>query len=206
MTSVAIIDDHTMVRRGVEYVLKMQKGEFAFVGELGGGAGAAEFVRSTKPDVLLLDIRMPDRDGIDVLRDVIAARPEQKVIMLTTSNADNDVYEAINVGAKGYLMKDRDSDDLVRAIRVVAEGGTFLSKPLRELYNQRHMLGGLTQRERDVLELVAKGFTVDGIASLLKVTGETVKSHMKSIYAKLDVNDKVSAVTEAYRRGFLRRD
>ena len=108
------------------------------------------------------------------------------------SKADGTAYYHLvaRTTNKQFLLKD------ARAIRVVAEGGTFLSKPLRELYNQRQMLGGLTQRERDVLELVSKGFTVDGIASLLKVTGETVKSHMKSIYSKLDVNDKVSAIKE----------
>ena len=204
MTTVAIIDDHAMVRKGVEFILAMKKSEFSFVGEHGGGEGADEFVKSIAPDILLLDIRMPDKDGLAALRDILAVRPTQKVIMLTTSEADNDVYEAVKLGAKGYLLKDRDSGELVEAIRAVAAGGTFLPAVVQKLYTEREGMSEFTERELETLDFIAKGLSNPEIASIMNITRDTVKEYVKRIYAKLGVNDRVSATTEAYRRGFLR--
>jgi len=205
MTTVAIVDDHLMVRKGVEFVLGSCGDEFKFVGEHGGGEGAAEFAQRVCADVLLLDIRMPDKDGLVALREILAARPEQKVVMLTTSDADNDVYEALRSGAKGYLLKGRDSDRLAETVRTVASGQEFVPDEVRGLYEIRASTGGLSQRETEVLNYMAKGFTVSDIASLMNVSYDTVKSYARNVYTKLDVSDRVTAVTEAYRRGFLRR-
>lgn len=204
MTTVAIIDDHAMVRKGVEFMLATQSDEFSFVGELGGGTGAGDFVKSLSPDVLLLDIRMPDKDGLDALKDVLAVRPGQKVIMLTTSEADNDIYEAIRLGAKGYLLKDRDSGELVKAVRQVAEGGEFFPSVVQKLYAEREGMADLTERELEALEFISKGLQNPEIAEIMHCSRDTVKDHVKKIYAKLGVNDRVTAVSEAYRRGFLR--
>lgn len=206
MISVAIIDDHLMVRKGVEYVLGVCGEDFLFAGELGGGNGAVEFVRKLMPDVLLLDIRMPDKDGLVVLAEILAARPDQKVVMLTTSDADNDVYEALRLGAKGYLLKGRDSDRLADAVRAVAAGKMFVPDEVQGLYDLRAASPGLSQREREVTEYLSKGFTAANIAAIIGVSVDTIKSYMKNIYQKLDVNDRVTAIHEAYRRGFLRRD
>ena len=205
MISIAIVDDHAMVRMGLKYVINLHSDEFSFAGEHPCGTGAGAFVANTKPDILLLDICMPDRDGITVLEDVLLVRPEQKVIMLTTSEADNDVYRALNMGAKGYLLKDRDSDDLFKAARAVANGGTFVPEAVRELYRQRQMTEDLTPKESEVLEKLAGGLSTDGIADSMSITDNAVKKHLKSIFAKLGVSDRVNAVTEAFRRGFVRR-
>ena len=194
-----------MVRMGLKYVINLHSDEFSFAGEHPCGTGAGAFVANTKPDILLLDICMPDRDGIKVLEDVLLVRPEQKVIMLTTSEADNDVYRALNMGAKGYLLKDRDSDDLFKAARAVANGGTFVPEAVRELYRQRQMTEDLTPKESEVLEKLAGGLSTDGIADSMSITDNAVKKHLKSIFAKLGVSDRVNAVTEAIRRGFVRR-
>ena len=205
MISIAIVDDHAMVRMGLKYVINLHSDEFSFAGEHPCGTGAGAFVANTKPDILLLDICMPDRDGIKVLEDVLLVRPEQKVIMLTTSEADNDVYRALNMGAKGYLLKDRDSDDLFKAARAVANGGTFVPEAVRELYRQRQMTEDLTPKEGEVLEKLAGGLSTDGIADSMSISDNAVKKHLKSIFAKLGVSDRVNAVTEALRRGFVRR-
>lgn len=205
MISIAIVDDHAMVRMGLKYVINLHSDEFSFAGEHPCGTGAGAFVANTKPDILLLDICIPDRDGIQVLEDVLLVRPEQKVIMLTTSEADNDVYRALNMGAKGYLLKDRDSDDLFKAARAVANGGTFVPEAVRELYRQRQMTEDLTPKEGEVLEKLAGGLSTDGIADSMSISDNAVKKHLKSIFAKLGVSDRVNAVTEALRRGFVRR-
>ena len=112
----------------------------AFVGEWPGGDGAVEFVKRTDPDVVLLDIRMPDRDGVAVLGDILAARPKQKVIMLTTSDADNDVYRSLTLGAKGYLLKDRDATEITSAINRVMQGGKFVPDSVMELFRSPILL------------------------------------------------------------------
>ena len=206
MTTVAIIDDHEMVRRGVEFVLSRHSDEFAFAGELAGGDGAGEFAARVKPDIVLLDIRMPGTDGIAALKEILAARPSQRVVMLTTSEADNDVYEAVRLGAKGYVIKDRGADDLIAAIREVASGGTFMPDMVRKLYAEREATQNFSHRELETLDLIAKGCKNDEISRIMHAAPDTVKTYIKSIYLKLGVNDRVSATTEAFRRGFLRPD
>jgi len=204
MIKVAVIDDHAVVRMGLKYVLSVRKGEFAFVGEWPGGDGAVEFVKKVDPDVVLLDIRMPDRDGISVLGDILAARPTQKVIMLTTSDADNDVYQALSLGAKGYMLKDRDAAEITSALNRVMQGGKYVPEQVMELFRKRQMTPGLTPRENEVLTHLRDGLTNEAIAERLGVSKDMVKLHLKNIFNKLDVSDRVSAVREAYTRGFLK--
>ena len=204
MIKVAVIDDHAVVRMGLKYVLGVRKDDFSFVGEWPGGDGAVDFVKKVDPDVVLLDIRMPDRDGIAVLKDILAVRPQQKVIMLTTSDADNDVYQAQSLGAKGYLLKDRDAAEITSALNRVMQGGKYVPEPVMELFRKRQMTPGLTPRETEVLTHLRDGLTNEAIAERLGVTKDMVKLHLKNIFNKLDVNDRVSAVREAYTRGFLK--
>ena len=204
MIKVAVIDDHAVVRMGLKYVLGVSKDEFSFVGEWPGGDGAVEFVKKVDPDVVLLDIRMPDRDGISVLGDILAVRPKQKVIMLTTSDADNDVYQALSLGAKGYLLKDRDAAEITSALNRVMQGGKYVPEQVMELFRKRQMTPGLTPRETEVLTNLRDGLTNEAIAERLGVGKDMVKLHLKNIFNKLDVNDRVSAVREAYTRGFLK--
>ena len=204
MIKVVVIDDHAVVRMGLKYVLGVKKGEFEFLGEWPGGVGAVDFVKRTDPDIVLLDIRMPDKDGIAVLKELLAERPCQKVVMLTTSDADNDVYTSLEIGAKGYLLKDRDATDITKALVTVYNGGRFVPPPVMELYRKRQMTPNLTPREKEVLVNLHEGMTNEAIAAKMGVTKDAVKLHLKNVFNKLDVNDRVSAVREAYLRGFIR--
>ena len=204
MVKVAIIDDHAVVRMGVKYMLDVHKRDFAFAGEWPQGEGAAQFVAKADPDVVLLDIRMPDRDGLSVLEDILRMRPRQKVIMLTTSDADNDVYRALNLGAKGYLLKDRDANEIPAAIDRVMNGGRFLPEAVMELFRKRQMTPNLTPREEEVMQNLRDGLTNETIASRMGITRDSVKLHLKNIFAKFGVGDRISALREAITRGFLR--
>ena len=204
MVKVAIIDDHAVVRMGVKYMLDVHKRDFAFAGEWPRGEGAAQFVAKADPDVVLLDIRMPDRDGLAVLEDILLLRPNQKVIMLTTSDADNDVDRALNIGAKGYLLKDRDAHEIPVAIDRVMNGGKFVPEAVMELFRKRQMTPNLTPREEEVMQNLRAGFTNEAIATRMGITRDSVKLHLKNIFVKLGVGDRVSALREAITRGFLR--
>ena len=204
MIKVVVIDDHAVVRMGLKYVLGVRKQDFEFAGEWPGGEGAVEFVERTDPDVVLLDIHMPDRNGLAVLRELRAKRPAQKVIMLTTSDADNDVYESLNLGAKGYLLKDRDATEITKALTTVMNGGKYVPEAVRELFRKRQMTPDLTARELEVLRLLPTGMTNDAIAERLGVGKDAIKNHLRNIFVKLDVNDRVSAAREAVTRGFLK--
>jgi len=204
MIKVVVIDDHAVVRMGLKYVLGVKKQDFEFAGEWPGGEGAVEFVERTNPDVVLLDIHMPDRNGLAVLRELRAKRPAQKVIMLTTSDADNDVYESLNLGAKGYLLKDRDATEITKALTTVMNGGKYVPEAVMELFRKRQMTPDLTARELEVLRLLPTGMTNDAIAERLGVGKDAIKNHLRNIFVKLDVNDRVSAAREAVTRGFLK--
>ena len=204
MIKVVVIDDHAVVRMGLKFVLSNEKDGFVFAGEWPGGEGAAEFVEKTNPDVVLLDIRMPDKDGLAVLKEILALRPKQKVIILTTSDADNDVYTALTLGAKGYLLKDRDAPEIVKAINYVMQGGKFVPEAVMKLFRKRQMMPDLTAREKEVITYLYNGLTNEAIGEKMGVTKDAVKLHLKNIFNKLDVNDRVSAVREVLARGFLR--
>ena len=189
MIRIAIIDDHYVVRVGLKTIIEMDD-ELEFAGEAASGEGAAAFVLTTKPDVLLLDIRMPGRDGIETLESILTVKPSQKVVMLTTSDADDEVYRALNKGARGYLLKDRDSDAICKAVK--------------EIYRRRQMMADLTPREREVLELVASGLANDDVAKRLGISYESVKVHMKHLLFKFEVHDRTELVSLAIRGGFVK--
>ena len=204
MIKVAVIDDHAVVRMGLKYVLGVKKNEYTFAGEWPKGDGAVEFVKKVNPDVVLLDIRMPDKDGITVLKELLAARPKQKVIMLTTSEADNDVYQSLTLGAKGYLLKDRDATEICKALATVMQGGKFVPPAVLELFRKRQMTPDLTPRESEVMRHLKEGLTNEAIAERMGVTKDAIKLHLKNIFIKLDVSDRVSAVRESIDRGFIK--
>lgn len=203
MTTVAIIDDHYVVRLGIRTIVEMDR-DLAFAGEAADGTDAAAFVCRVKPDVLLLNIRMPDRDGLDALADILRVRPEQKVVMLTTSDTEEEVHRAISLGARGYLLKDRDSNDICRAVKTVADGGRFIPAAVREIFNRRQMMDDLTPREREVLELVIQGYSNEAIAEELGVVETSVKVHMKHILSKFDASNRTELVIKAFKQGFAK--
>ena len=204
MTKVFIVDDHAVVRMGLKATLPLE-GDVKIVGEAVSGDGAAQAVITAKPDVTLLDIRLPGKDGLDVLAELMNANPDAKVIMLTTSEADNHVYEALKRGARGYVVKDRDADEILTAVRMVANGAKYIPDTVRTLYRERQMMSDLTAREQETLEMMAAGRRNGEIAEKFGISVDGVKMHVKHILEKFNVADRTAAVAEALRRGFIKQ-
>ncbi len=202
MIRVAIIDDHAIVRMGLKYSLSLEP-EFEFAGEHSGGEGAGDFVARVKPDVVLLDVRMPVVNGIEALEDIRRKAPDAKVLMLTTSDGDEDVFRSMNMGARGYMVKDESGEDLHVAIRTVASGNVFLPKRIKAIYDDRKKRPSLSEREIEIVRLVAKGFSNDELAERLHLSPDTIKVHLRHVYEKLGVESRVEAVTEAMRTGLV---
>lgn len=204
MIKVAIIDDHAVVRMGVKYTIELED-DMRFVGECSSGEEAAAFVASVKPDVTLLDVRMPGTDGIAALQQILAAVPHAKVMMLSTSDGDDEIYRSLKLGAKGYILKDKGWDEIAKGIRVVAGGGTFLPDDVRELYKMRSLTPDPSPREREVMMHLVEGCTNDEIAEKMGISRDGVKMHMKHILEKLDARDRTEVVAQALLRGFVNR-
>jgi DNA-binding NarL/FixJ family response regulator len=214
---VVLADDQALVRAGFRALLEAQA-DVSVVGEAGDGAEALEVVRRERPDVVLMDIRMPGRDGLAATRD-IAADPTLsavKVIILTTFELDEYVFSALRDGAAGFLVKDTEPTDLVRAVRVVAAGEALLSPgPTRKLITEyaaharaplppTEQLGALTDREREVVALVALGLSNEEIARRLVVSPLTAKTHVSRAMVKLGARDRAQLVIAAYEAGLVR--
>lgn len=199
---VAVIDDHAVVRMGLKYALSVFK-DIQFAGEHPDGEGAAAFVAKTNPDIVLLDIRMPGKDGVAALKEILAARPDQKVVMLTTVGTEEDVYQSLTAGAKGYVMKDSAPGNIVDAIRAVAEGRSYVPEEIRKLYEDRSHAPELTPRELETLQLLAQGLSNREIAARLGVSENGAKVHLKHVNEKLGAKDRVDAVAIGLRKGIL---
>ncbi|MER7704784.1 response regulator transcription factor [Kitasatospora sp. NPDC097605] len=216
---VIIVDDQAMVRAGFAALLNAQS-DIDVVGDAADGAQALEVSGRTHPDVVLMDVRMPVMDGLEAARRLLdpavpgAHRP--KVLMLTTFDVDDYVYDALRAGASGFLLKDAPPDDLIAAVRVVAAGEALLApsvtrrliedfartRPARRR-DPKLRLNGLTPRETEVLELIARGLSNQEIAARLVLAEQTVKTHIGRILAKLDLRDRAQAVVLAYESGLV---
>ncbi|MEV7091219.1 response regulator transcription factor [Amycolatopsis sp. NPDC051045] len=209
---VVVADDQELVRAGFAMILGAQP-DIEVVAEAGDGAEAVDAVRAHRPDVLLLDIRMPRMDGIEAAKIVCAETPCQ-VLMLTTFDLDDYVYEALRAGASGFLLKDVRRDDLVQAVRVVAAGDALLApsvtrrliaqytaRPATPLSPSPERLAELTARERQTLAMLARGLSNAEIAAELVVSEHTVKTHVSNLLSKLGLRDRVQAVIVAYETG-----
>ncbi|MEV4581286.1 response regulator transcription factor [Nonomuraea jabiensis] len=200
-----IVDDHPVVRDGLASMFARDP-EFEVLGEAAGGAEAVRLAQALRPDVILMDLRMPGMDGVSATRELAERGSEARVLVLTTYDTDSDVLPAIEAGATGYLLKDAPRDELLRAVRAAARGEAVLAPSVAALLMsrvRRPAPGPLSPREVEVLQLVAAGATNREAAAKLFLTEATVKSHMLNIYAKLGVNDRAAAVTEAFNRGLL---
>ena len=202
MTTVAIVDDHSVVRMGMKYVLMTDK-EFKFVGEADDGAEAVSLVEKFSPDILLLDVRMPGTDGIAALRLVREKFPDQRVVMLTMSDAEEDVYQALTLGARGYVIKDNSPGNIIGALRKVMSGELAVSDAVRSAYDARKAERGLTEREKEILVLVSKGCSNAEIGDILHLSPNTVKNHLKNLFASLGAADRAEAVAIGIRRGLI---
>jgi DNA-binding NarL/FixJ family response regulator len=196
-----IADDHPVVRDGLSGIFGGAD-DFEVVGLASDGEEAVELARRLKPDVVLMDLRMPRMDGVTAIRQLAG----QRVLVLTTYDADTDVLPAIEAGATGYLLKDAPRSELYRAVRAAARGEAVLSPPVatRVLRAARSDEPSLSAREVEILELVARGTTNREAAERLFISEATVKTHLIHIYTKLGVPDRASAVAAAYDRGLLR--
>jgi DNA-binding NarL/FixJ family response regulator len=211
--AVLIADDQALVRAGFRMILEAEE-DFRVVGEAADGREAVDAVRRLRPDVALMDVRMPDLDGIAATRELLAGDGSTKVVMLTTFDLDEYVYDALRAGASGFLLKDVPPEQLVEGIRAVASGDALLSPSVtRRLIDEfvrrprrRHddrRLDDLTPRELEVLQLVARGLSNAEIAAELVLGETTVKTHVAHVLTKLAVRDRVQAVVFAYEAGVV---
>jgi DNA-binding NarL/FixJ family response regulator len=210
---VVLADDQPLVRTGLRMILSDQD-DLEVVGEAADGAQAITVCADTAPDVVLMDVRMPGVDGIDATRAVTAAPDGPRVLVLTTFDLDDIVYDALRAGASGFLLKDAPEERLTTAIRVVADGGSLfapsVTKRLIEEFSQRRgpsgqpaALASLTERETEVLTYLARGMSNAEIASALFVSENTVKTHVARLLMKLGLRDRVQAVVLAYETGLV---
>jgi DNA-binding NarL/FixJ family response regulator len=211
--SVLIVDDQRLVRAGFSVILGTEPG-IVVVGEAGDGREAIELARTLTPTVVLMDIRMPELDGLAAARVILAETP-CRVLMLTTFDSDEYVYAALRAGASGFLLKDAPSEQLVTAVRSVSAGDALIDPSITRRLIQQFVqasrpvaaeppeLAALTPRERDVLRLLAQGLSNAEIAAQLVVEDSTVKTHVGRILMKLDLRDRVQAVVLAYESGFV---
>jgi DNA-binding NarL/FixJ family response regulator len=201
-----IVDDHPIVRAGFQGILAGQD-HLEVIGEAATGAEAVERAHRLRPDVVLMDLRMPRMDGVQAIGKIKAQRPETHVLVLTTYDSDADILRAIEAGATGYLLKDAPRKELFRAIRAAARGEPVLAPSVtaRLMNSVRSPAGSsLSSREIEVLELVARGLSNKELARSLHLSEATVKSHLIHIFEKLGVADRTAAVTVALEKGILR--
>jgi RNA polymerase sigma factor (sigma-70 family) len=214
MIKVLLVDDQALVRSGFRMILEARE-DFEVIGEAENGRQAVELAAVTSPDVVLMDVRMPELDGIEATSRILAAGSSARILVLTTFDFDEDVVRAIRAGASGFLLKDVRPQQLVEAIRVVAAGDALLAPTVtrrlldrfaRDLRLDRRpaALDALTEREREILELIARGLSNAEIAEQLVVGESTVKTHVSSVLRKLQLRDRVQAVIAAYDAGLVR--
>ena len=199
---ILIVDDHAIVRDGLAAILRFQK-DMTVVGEADDGADAVPLVERVHPDILLLDVRMPGTDGISTLQAVLAKIPEQKVVMLTMSDAEEDVYQALSLGARGYVIKDNSPVNIISALKTVMSGELAVSEGVRSVYEARKSERGLTDREKEILVLVSKGCSNVEIGDMLHLSPNTVKNHLKNLFESLGAADRAEAVAIGIRRGLI---
>jgi len=216
MTTVLIVDDQALQRMGFNMLLEAQP-DMTVVGEATNGTEAVRMTAELRPDVVLMDVRMPGMDGIEATRRIVESGGRSRILVLTTFDLDEYAYDALRAGASGFLLKDALPEELVAGVRAVAAGDAVISPGLtRKLIDtfgdrlpghspqQQRRLDELTQREREVLTAIASGWTNTEIAERLHLAESTVKSHIGRILTKIDARDRVQAVIFAYDTGLVR--
>lgn len=208
---VLIVDDHAVVRDGLISMLGREK-DFTVVGEAQNGLEAVEKAQVLEPDVILMDLRMPELDGVEAMHRIRSQNPEVRFIVLTTYDTDEYIFDAIEAGAKGYLLKDASREELFSAVRAVQRGESLIQPGIAarildrftQLSSQATSTSLLSGREVEVLQLMAKGSANKEIGASLSISESTVKTHVANIFQKLDVNDRTDAVTQALQKGIIK--
>ena len=211
---ILIVDDHEVVRDGLSVMME-READFSVVGEAKNGLEAVEKAKSLSPDVVLIDLRMPEMDGVEAMRQIRADQDDVKFLVLTTYDSDEYIFDAIEAGAKGYLLKDASREELFRAVRTVNRGESLIepavvSRVLNRLTELSHRAAqgpdhlALSERELEVLQLMAKGSANKQIAGDLSITESTVKTHVANIFQKLEVSHRTEAVTKAMSQGIIK--
>ena len=213
MIRLLLCDDHALFRQGLRSILETEN-DFRVIGEAATGREALRYALETRPDVILMDIQMPELDGVAAAQAILGEQPDAKVIILTMYRQDSYVFEAIKLGARGYLLKDSDAHELISAVRRVAEGETLLGPEMaasileefKKVTQQppehpEHRFSELTEREADILRLLAQGSSNQEIAEALNVSEKTVRNRLSEIFSKLRLNNRTQAVLYALREG-----
>lgn len=210
MIRILIVDDHPIVREGLAAVLDAQA-DMEVAGEAGDGDEAVRLFQQVEPDLVLMDLAMPGTDGVEAIRQIRSIDTSAKVVVLTAYDTDDRIFQAVQAGARGYLLKGAPRDEIFRAIREVNNGGSLLEPAVagKLLSRVGDILRGegieqLTPRELDILTLMARGLRNKEIASQLFITERTVKFHANAIYRKLDVSSRTEAVSKALRHGLVK--
>jgi DNA-binding NarL/FixJ family response regulator len=208
---ILIADDHPMFREGVVQSLASEK-DFAIIGQASNGKNAIEMAKELLPDVLLLDITMPDQDGITITKKISAAFPVIQIIMLTASENEDDLMKALQAGARGYVLKGISAKELVKIVRTIVAGGTYISPDMANMIlfelsqpSQPDPLSELSDREKEILKLVAKGYTNREIGTQIHLSEKTIKHYMSNILQKLHVRSRVEAALLVQKRELERK-
>jgi len=199
---IVLADDHPVVRDGLAAMINQQD-DMEVVAEAGDGEEAITLFEHHKPDVMVLDLRMPKRDGVAVVQHVLQMNPKARILIITTYDGDEDIFQCLSQGAKGYLLKDAPRAEILSAIRAVSEDRPYTSSTVAAKALQRMAKPSLTQREFAVLQLVAEGRSNKDIARRLSITEGTAKTHVKAILTKLDAISRTEAVAVAHKRGLI---
>ena len=203
MITILVADDHLVFRMGLKTILSTEP-DLCIVGEANSGEATVENFKRLRPDVVLLDMRMPNGDGISTLEQIRALQPDAHILILSSHGTEEEVYAAIRAGATGYLIKDVDQEELIAAIRHVSTGQSYLPVNIARLLAEREPRPELTAREHEVLQLIARGLINREIAQVLGISESTVRNHTIHLFAKLDVSDRTEAAIFAIQRGIIR--
>jgi DNA-binding NarL/FixJ family response regulator len=199
---VLIVDDHPIMRVGIAAIINAQP-QMQVIGQAGTASDAVRIFVATQPDLTLMDLRLPDRSGVEAIRTIRAISPKARIIVLTTYEGDEDIHQALDAGARGYIIKGMPHDTLVKALYRVHAGQRFLPQVVTEALSSRVPGSHLSQREQEVLQLMFAGKSNRAIAEELAIKEATVKSHVSVILMRLDVSDRTQAVVEGLKRGLV---